>query len=389
MTMLIAIDNGYQACMMAPTEILANQHFDTITRMLKGMDIRVELLTGNVKSKRRENILRDLTCGEVNILIGTHAVIEDTVHFSSLGLVVIDEQHRFGVAQRAKLWAKNVSPPHVLVMTATPIPRTLAMTLYGDLDVSVIDELPPGRKPVQTLHCHLVHGCGVLAALCHVVVGRFFHNGRRRFRELCRRIGHVAHVLRLSAIGFGCAGSCCDLQGSRHCGLLALEGKTIPDPGAHIPDADACCSTDAHLGLHGAHGVAAASANTHGADAFVVHVRQGGQIVYGSADVVHAGCGILEMARGALAFALVGDIKGQGHIALLGQIPAIQRGHLFLHAATGMGEDNGRIGSLGIEIGRKEHKTRNPETCFHEGDTEAFLIMGVYLQMAYKFFVMG
>lgn len=152
MTMLIAIDNGYQACMMAPTEILANQHFDTITRMLKGMDIRVELLTGNVKSKRRENILRDLTCGEVNILIGTHAVIEDTVHFSSLGLVVIDEQHRFGVAQRAKLWAKNVSPPHVLVMTATPIPRTLAMTLYGDLDVSVIDELPPGRKPVQTLH---------------------------------------------------------------------------------------------------------------------------------------------------------------------------------------------------------------------------------------------
>lgn len=152
MTMLIAIDNGYQACMMAPTEILANQHFDTITRMLKGMDIRVELLTGNVKNKRRENILRDLTCGEVNILIGTHAVIEDTVHFSSLGLVVIDEQHRFGVAQRAKLWAKNVSPPHVLVMTATPIPRTLAMTLYGDLDVSVIDELPPGRKPVQTLH---------------------------------------------------------------------------------------------------------------------------------------------------------------------------------------------------------------------------------------------
>lgn len=152
MTMLIAIDNGYQACMMAPTEILANQHFDTITRMLKGMDIRVELLTGNVKSKRRENILRDLTCGKVNILIGTHAVIEDTVHFSSLGLVVIDEQHRFGVAQRAKLWAKNVSPPHVLVMTATPIPRTLAMTLYGDLDVSVIDELPPGRKPVQTLH---------------------------------------------------------------------------------------------------------------------------------------------------------------------------------------------------------------------------------------------
>lgn len=152
MTMLIALDNGYQACMMAPTEILATQHYETIRRFLEGMDVRVELLTGTVKGKRRETILRDLLTGAVNILIGTHAVIEDTVNFSSLGLVVIDEQHRFGVAQRAKLWAKNACPPHVLVMTATPIPRTLAMTLYGDLDVSVIDELPPGRKPIQTVH---------------------------------------------------------------------------------------------------------------------------------------------------------------------------------------------------------------------------------------------
>ncbi len=152
MTMLIALDNGYQACMMAPTEILANQHYETITRFLAGMLVRVELLTGNVKGKRRETILQDLVAGEVKILIGTHAVIEDTVNFASLGLVVIDEQHRFGVAQRAKLWKKNTCPPHVLVMTATPIPRTLAMTLYGDLDVSVIDELPPGRKPIQTIH---------------------------------------------------------------------------------------------------------------------------------------------------------------------------------------------------------------------------------------------
>lgn len=152
MTMLMALDNGYQACMMAPTEILANQHYETICRFLAGMNVRVELLTGNVKGKRRETILKDLLTGDVKILIGTHAVIEDTVNFSSLGLVVIDEQHRFGVAQRAKLWSKNIYPPHVLVMTATPIPRTLAMTLYGDLDVSVIDELPPGRKPIQTVH---------------------------------------------------------------------------------------------------------------------------------------------------------------------------------------------------------------------------------------------
>ena len=152
MVMLIAIDNGYQSCLMAPTEILATQHYETIRRFLEGMNVRVELLTGSIKGKRRETILKDLLAGEVHILIGTHAVIEDTVNFSSLGLVVVDEQHRFGVAQRAKLWAKNVNPPHVLVMTATPIPRTLAMTLYGDLDVSVIDELPPGRKPVKTVH---------------------------------------------------------------------------------------------------------------------------------------------------------------------------------------------------------------------------------------------
>lgn len=157
MSMLIALDNGYQACMMAPTEILANQHFETIRELLYGMDIRVELLTGSVKGKKREAILTGLLTGDVRILIGTHAVIEDTVNFSSLGLVVIDEQHRFGVVQRARLWTKNAQPPHVLVMTATPIPRTLAMTLYGDLDVSVIDELPPGRKPIVTIHKYDAH----------------------------------------------------------------------------------------------------------------------------------------------------------------------------------------------------------------------------------------
>ena len=152
MSMLIAIDNGYQACMMAPTEILAEQHLQTIMDFLKGMDIRVALLTGIIKGKRRQEILDGLLDGSVQILVGTHAVIEDTVQFARLGMVVVDEQHRFGVAQRAKLWSKSENPPHVLVMTATPIPRTLAMTLYGDLDVSVIDELPPGRKPVVTQH---------------------------------------------------------------------------------------------------------------------------------------------------------------------------------------------------------------------------------------------
>ena len=154
MSMLIALDNGYQACIMAPTEILAEQHLNTINNFLKGMDVRVELLTGIVKGKRRNTILENLAAGRVDILVGTHAVIEDTVRFARLGMVVVDEQHRFGVAQRAKLWSKSDNPPHVLVMTATPIPRTLAMTLYGDLDVSVIDELPPGRKPIQTQHVY-------------------------------------------------------------------------------------------------------------------------------------------------------------------------------------------------------------------------------------------
>lgn len=152
MSMLIALDNGFQACMMAPTEILAAQHYETITRMLSGMNVRVELLTGSVKGKRRVEILDGVLTGQVQILIGTHAVLEDTVAFARLGMAIIDEQHRFGVAQRAKLWQKNATRPHVLVMTATPIPRTLAMTLYGDLDVSIIDELPPGRKPVRTVH---------------------------------------------------------------------------------------------------------------------------------------------------------------------------------------------------------------------------------------------
>ncbi|MCR5271260.1 MAG: ATP-dependent DNA helicase RecG [Prevotella sp.] len=152
MTMLIALDNGFQACIMAPTEILAEQHLSTIKAFLKDMPVRVELLTGMVKGKKREEVLNGLLDGSVQILVGTHAVIEDAVQFRQLGLAVVDEQHRFGVAQRAKLWAKSANPPHVLVMTATPIPRTLAMTLYGDLDVSVIDELPPGRKPIRTTH---------------------------------------------------------------------------------------------------------------------------------------------------------------------------------------------------------------------------------------------
>ncbi|MBR1462189.1 MAG: ATP-dependent DNA helicase RecG [Prevotella sp.] len=152
MSMLIALDNGYQACIMAPTEILAEQHLSTIKDFLKDMNVRVELLTGIVKGKRRQAVMEGIADGSVQILVGTHAVIEDTVQFLKLGFVVVDEQHRFGVAQRAKLWSKSANPPHVLVMTATPIPRTLAMTIYGDLDVSVIDELPPGRKPVVTIH---------------------------------------------------------------------------------------------------------------------------------------------------------------------------------------------------------------------------------------------
>ncbi len=153
MSMLIAVDNGFQACMMAPTEILAAQHFATLKELLAGTNVSVELLTGSVKGKRREDVLQQLASGTLNILVGTHAIIEEPVTFRRLGIAIIDEQHRFGVAQRAKLWSKNSNPPHILVMTATPIPRTLAMTLYGDLDVSVIDSLPPGRKPVTTVHC--------------------------------------------------------------------------------------------------------------------------------------------------------------------------------------------------------------------------------------------
>ncbi len=152
MSMLIALDNGYQACIMAPTEILANQHYQTITKLLHGMDITIRLLTGSSKKASRKSISETLLDNSLNILIGTHALLEENVQFANLGLVIIDEQHRFGVAQRARLWQKNLNPPHILVMTATPIPRTLAMTLYGDLDVSVIDELPPGRVPIKTMH---------------------------------------------------------------------------------------------------------------------------------------------------------------------------------------------------------------------------------------------
>ena len=152
MSMLLAVDNGFQACMMAPTEILARQHFATISRQTEGLNLKVAILTGSSKSKERRYALEGIASGEVDILIGTHALIEDKVQFANLGYVVIDEQHRFGVEQRARLWTKNQQPPHILVMTATPIPRTLAMTLYGDLDVSVIDELPPGRQPIRTYH---------------------------------------------------------------------------------------------------------------------------------------------------------------------------------------------------------------------------------------------
>ena len=152
MSMLMAVDNGFQACLMAPTEILASQHYESISELVAPIGIHVELLTGSTRKRERERIHEGLLTGDVNLIIGTHALIEDTVLFSNLGLVVIDEQHRFGVEQRARLWKKNNRPPHILVMTATPIPRTLAMTVYGDLDVSVIDDLPPGRKPIQTIH---------------------------------------------------------------------------------------------------------------------------------------------------------------------------------------------------------------------------------------------
>ncbi len=152
LTMLMGVDNGFQACLMAPTEILANQHYENTVELLRGLKVEVALLTGSVKGKARKYILANLAEGNIDLVIGTHALIEDTVVFKNLGMVVIDEQHRFGVAQRASLWTKNEHPPHILVMTATPIPRTLAMTVYGDLDVSVIDELPPGRKAIKTIH---------------------------------------------------------------------------------------------------------------------------------------------------------------------------------------------------------------------------------------------
>ncbi len=158
---LLAADNGYQSCIMAPTEILANQHMETLSRMLQGTDVRVALLTGSTTKAQRVPIHEGLRNGTIDILVGTHALIEDEVQFANLGLCIVDEQHRFGVAQRAKLWSKNVRPPHVLVMTATPIPRTLAMTVYGDLQVSVIDELPPGRKPVQTFHYSILRRASV------------------------------------------------------------------------------------------------------------------------------------------------------------------------------------------------------------------------------------
>lgn len=152
LTMLLAVDNGFQACLMAPTEILSQQHYKSISELLEKMPVKVALLTGSVKGKARKQILAAVTAGEIHLLIGTHALLENQVEFKNLGMAIVDEQHRFGVAQRARLWQKNVMPPHILVMTATPIPRTLAMTVYGDLDVSVIDELPPGRKPITTVH---------------------------------------------------------------------------------------------------------------------------------------------------------------------------------------------------------------------------------------------
>ena len=162
LTMLLAVDNDYQACLMAPTEILARQHFRTLTHLLEKIGVTIRLLTGSTRAAERKKILAELDSGELKILVGTHAIIEDPVKFKSLGLVIIDEQHRFGVAQRARLWTKATNPPHILVMTATPIPRTLAMTAYGDLDYSVIDELPPGRQPVTTVHRYETHRSAVM-----------------------------------------------------------------------------------------------------------------------------------------------------------------------------------------------------------------------------------
>lgn len=176
MAMLLAVDNGYQACLMAPTEILAAQHFETLRSMAAKIGLNIRLLTGSTRAKERREIHAGIEDGSIHLLVGTHALIEDTVKFANLGLAVIDEQHRFGVAQRAKLWSKAAIPPHVLVMTATPIPRTLAMTVYGDLDVSVIDELPPGRKPIVTRLCYENRREDVMRAL-----GRQLREGRQAY----------------------------------------------------------------------------------------------------------------------------------------------------------------------------------------------------------------
>lgn len=207
---LLAIDNNFQACIMAPTEILAEQHFASISEYLGTLPVGVELLTGNVKGKRRKQVLQGVADGSVNILVGTHALIEPTVTFLNLGFVVIDEQHRFGVKQRASLWQKNVRPPHILVMTATPIPRTLAMTVYGDLDVSVIDELPPGRKPIQTIHyrqndrAKLYQGMRQQLALgrqVYVVYPLIKENEKQNLRDLETGYNQLVDVFREYSVG--------------------------------------------------------------------------------------------------------------------------------------------------------------------------------------------
>ena len=172
--MLEAMGNGFQACLMAPTEILATQHYEGIKELLQGTGLEIVLLTGSTKKKQREYIHAGLQDGSIHFVVGTHALIEPVVKFQNLGMVIIDEQHRFGVEQRSKLWRKNIKPPHVLVMTATPIPRTLAMTVYGDLDVSVIDELPPGRKPIQTMHQFDNRRSSLYPASSTALAGRFF-----------------------------------------------------------------------------------------------------------------------------------------------------------------------------------------------------------------------
>lgn len=207
---LLALDNDFQACIMAPTEILAEQHYQSLCEYLSHLPIKVKLLTGSVKGKQRKEMLQEVANGSIHILVGTHALIEPTVSFSNLGLVVIDEQHRFGVKQRAKLWNKNVQPPHVLVMTATPIPRTLAMTVYGDLDVSVIDELPPGRKPIQTIHYRqidrekLYKGIDYqlrLGRQVYVVYPLIKENEKIDLRDLETGYNHLVNVFRDFRVG--------------------------------------------------------------------------------------------------------------------------------------------------------------------------------------------